>query len=173
MLRTLPCRHEFHKVCVDPWLLEHRTCPMCKMDILKYYGYIVSNINHSVNYYFCCFLKPIFIRHIIFHTVNPLQFTGSQESILHLDVEEEDNTNSFSDSPDYVESTSSDESQSQNQQEQHAHDVTATESINMTSANDDETFSTTQDSNALSQVHILNEVGQKLETFSLVNHDWK
>lgn len=36
------CRHEFHKGCVDPWLLEHRTCPMCKMDILKYYGFIVS-----------------------------------------------------------------------------------------------------------------------------------
>ncbi|XP_037087138.1 protein goliath-like, partial [Pollicipes pollicipes] len=37
-LRMLPCNHEFHKVCVDPWLLKNRTCPMCKMDILKYYG---------------------------------------------------------------------------------------------------------------------------------------
>ncbi|CAG7683773.1 unnamed protein product [Allacma fusca] len=54
-LRTLPCKHEFHKTCVDPWLLEHRTCPMCKMDILKYYGFI---------------------------------FTGSQESILHLDLDD-------------------------------------------------------------------------------------
>nr|CAD7415159.1 unnamed protein product [Timema poppensis] len=47
--------HEFHKTCIDPWLLEHHTCPMCKMDILKHYGFV---------------------------------FTGSQESILHMDIEE-------------------------------------------------------------------------------------
>lgn len=31
-------RHIFHKSCVDPWLLDHRTCPMCKMNILKALG---------------------------------------------------------------------------------------------------------------------------------------
>lgn len=34
--------HIFHKTCVDPWLLEHRTCPMCKCDILKALGIEVN-----------------------------------------------------------------------------------------------------------------------------------
>ncbi|XP_063097573.1 RING finger protein 148 [Cavia porcellus] len=35
VVRILTCKHFFHKTCIDPWLLAHRTCPMCKCDILK------------------------------------------------------------------------------------------------------------------------------------------
>lgn len=41
------CRHLFHKSCVDPWLLDHRTCPMCKMNILKALGIPVSTLQSS------------------------------------------------------------------------------------------------------------------------------
>ncbi|XP_004602107.1 RING finger protein 148 [Sorex araneus] len=35
VIRILTCKHFFHKACIDPWLLAHRTCPMCKCDILR------------------------------------------------------------------------------------------------------------------------------------------
>ncbi|XP_040858080.1 E3 ubiquitin-protein ligase RNF133 [Ochotona curzoniae] len=37
-IRILTCKHFFHKNCIDPWILTHGTCPMCKCDILKALG---------------------------------------------------------------------------------------------------------------------------------------
>ncbi|XP_029468676.1 E3 ubiquitin-protein ligase RNF43 isoform X2 [Rhinatrema bivittatum] len=33
-LRIISCFHEFHKECVDPWLQQHRTCPLCMYNIV-------------------------------------------------------------------------------------------------------------------------------------------
>lgn len=28
-------------MCIDPWLSDHHTCPMCKLDVIKALGYWV------------------------------------------------------------------------------------------------------------------------------------
>lgn len=38
LLRVLPCGHELHRACVDPWLEAHHNCPLCKDDILNSRG---------------------------------------------------------------------------------------------------------------------------------------
>ncbi|CAI9106824.1 OLC1v1006053C1 [Oldenlandia corymbosa var. corymbosa] len=38
LVRCLPCDHQFHANCVDPWLKRRETCPVCKIPTMGEYG---------------------------------------------------------------------------------------------------------------------------------------
>ncbi|XP_051545516.1 uncharacterized protein si:ch211-59o9.10 [Myxocyprinus asiaticus] len=38
-LRMLPCLHDYHVKCIDRWLKENATCPICRADISKCGGF--------------------------------------------------------------------------------------------------------------------------------------
>jgi hypothetical protein len=33
----LPCKHLFHKECLAHWLDKRRSCPVCRLDIVKHF----------------------------------------------------------------------------------------------------------------------------------------
>ncbi|KAF0514688.1 zinc finger domain-containing ubiquitin ligase [Gigaspora margarita] len=45
-LRLLPCHHQYHTSCIDPWLLDiSPLCPMCKADYTSWNNNSISTLN--------------------------------------------------------------------------------------------------------------------------------
>lgn len=34
-VKTLPCKHSFHAACIKAWLMNNKTCPVCKADVQR------------------------------------------------------------------------------------------------------------------------------------------
>jgi len=74
MSASLISRHIYHKGCIDPWLIEHRTCPICKLDILHAYGMHVS-IDNILVIYCECILTIEFILTTIHHWCTGMRYS--------------------------------------------------------------------------------------------------
>ena len=42
---TLTCGHTFHSECIWPWLIEHKTCPICRDNTMQCQHYKESSTN--------------------------------------------------------------------------------------------------------------------------------
>ncbi|GFY54507.1 hypothetical protein TNIN_399221 [Trichonephila inaurata madagascariensis] len=45
-MKSLPCKHEFHQICVDKWLKRKKKCPLCREPILRERN-LPNNLNGS------------------------------------------------------------------------------------------------------------------------------
>ena len=54
IIKMLPCKHFFHKDCVDPWFLKEGSCPVCKQSLAS-----TTSMYQNINYINSEFVKAI------------------------------------------------------------------------------------------------------------------
>lgn len=58
----LGCSHYFHKHCIDLWVEERNTCPICRENVYQSYrNNVIRNSNSKVNILLCFIFTLLFV----------------------------------------------------------------------------------------------------------------
>ncbi|XP_003475198.1 E3 ubiquitin-protein ligase RNF133 [Cavia porcellus] len=95
-IRILICKHIFHKNCIDPWILSHGTCPVCKFDIFKAFGiqvnseYKIESLQVLMANELPEILSPV--EEATNNEVTPARIPDAEEHITSLDSDRKPNS---------------------------------------------------------------------------------
>lgn len=90
IIRKLPCEHVFHRKCVDSWLCNKETCPLCKYDIMKSVNALPSSHSTSVPTVEEWEPDPVFHDALSSSSIDALVLSTQEPSIVSVITNDEE-----------------------------------------------------------------------------------